>query len=124
MQAGIHSHFLAIADQTTLPIILHDIPSRTNRELSDDTLARLVESKQFIGLRDGTGDLAHPLRLQPLLPPSFRLLSGDDATALAFFANGGGGWLFTVSNVAPGVCEGVFLCCREGPVWRGENFYK
>src|SRR5882757_9471133 len=114
MQAGIHAHFLAIADQTTLPIILHDIPSRTNRELSDDTLARLVESKQFIGLRDGTGDLAHPLRLQPLLPPSFRLLSGDDATALAFFANGGDGCISTVSNVAPGLCQAIFSRCRQG----------
>src|SRR6266404_5667762 len=114
MQAGIHAHFLAIAGQTTLPIILHDIPSRTNRELSDDTLARLVESKQFIGLRDGTGDLAHPLRLQPLLPPSFRLLSGDDATALAFFANGGDGCISTVSNVAPGLCQAIFSSCRQG----------
>src|SRR6267378_1807526 len=114
MQAGIYAHFLAIADQTTLPIILHDIPSRTNRELSDDTLARLVESKQFIGLRDGTGDLAHPLRLQPLLPPSFRLLSGDDATALAFFANGGDGCISTVSNVAPGLCQTIFSSCRRG----------
>jgi len=67
MQAGIDAHFRAIAGSTALPIILHDIPSRTNRELSDDTLARLIESKQFIGLRDGTGDLARPLRLQPLL---------------------------------------------------------
>jgi 4-hydroxy-tetrahydrodipicolinate synthase len=114
MQAGIHAHFRAIADQTTLPIILHDIPSRTNRELSDDTLARLVESKQFIGLRDGTGDLARPLRLQSLLPPSFRLLSGDDATALAFFANGGDGCISTVSNVAPGLCQTIFSSCRQG----------
>src|SRR5712672_3673415 len=114
MQAGIHAHFQAIADSSALPIILHDIPSRTNRELSDDTLARLVESKQFIGLRDGTGDLAHPLRLQPLLPPSFRLLSGDDATALAFFANGGDGCISTVSNVAPGLCQAIFSSCRQG----------
>jgi 4-hydroxy-tetrahydrodipicolinate synthase len=55
MQAGIHAHFRAIAISTALPIILHDIPSRTIRELSDDTLARLAESRQFIGLRDGTG---------------------------------------------------------------------
>jgi 4-hydroxy-tetrahydrodipicolinate synthase len=114
IQAGIHAHFQAIADRTTLPIILHDIPSRTNRELSDDTLARLVESKQFIGLRDGTGDLARPLRLQPLLPPSFRLLSGEDATALAFFANGGDGCISTVSNVTPGLCQAIFSTCRRG----------
>src|SRR6202171_4704690 len=100
MQAGIQAHFRAIADQTTLPLILHDIPSRTNRELSDDTLARLAQSKRCIGLRDGTGDTARPLRLRSRLPPSFRLLSGDDATALAFFVNGGGGWLSTELAVA------------------------
>src|SRR5450631_3671534 len=56
MQTGIHAHYRAIAETTSLPIILHDIPSRTIRELADDTLARLAESKQFIGLRDGAGD--------------------------------------------------------------------
>src|SRR5229473_6529800 len=89
MQAGIQAHFQAIADSTALPIILHDVPSRTVRELSDETLAQLAESGQFVGLRDGTGDIACPPRLRPLLPPRFRLLSGDDATALAFLANGG-----------------------------------
>ena len=114
MQAGIDAHFRAIADRTTLPLILHDIPSRTNRELSDDTLARLAKSTRFIGLRDGTGDIARPLRLRSRLPPSFRLLSGDDATALAFFVNGGDGCISTVSNVAPGLCQAVFSSCRQG----------
>src|SRR6202041_570120 len=91
MQAGIQAHFRAIADSTALPVILHDIPSRTIRELSDDTLLRLAESRQFIGLRDATCDMARPLRLRPLLPTGFRLLSGDDATALAFVSLGGGG---------------------------------
>src|ERR1700676_5587174 len=114
MQAGIYAHFLAIADSTTLPIILHDIPSRTIRELADDTLARLAESKRFIGLRDGTGDIARPPRLRPLLPARFRLLSGDDATALAFFANGGDGWITMISNVAPELCQIIFSNCRQG----------
>src|SRR6202795_5254962 len=83
MQAGIYAHFRAIAVSTSLPIILHDIPSRTIRELSDDTLARLAKSAQFIGLRDASGDITRPLRLRQLLPPGFRLFSGDDATALA-----------------------------------------
>jgi 4-hydroxy-tetrahydrodipicolinate synthase len=114
MQAGIDAHFRTISDQTSLPIILHDIPSRTNRELADETLARLAESKRFIGLRDGTGDLTRPLRLQPLLPPGFRLLSGDDATALAFFANGGDGCISLVSNIAPGLCQAIFSSSRQG----------
>src|ERR1700736_1778256 len=111
MQAGIHAHFRAIAVSTALPIILHDIPSRTIRELSDDTLAGLAESRQFIGLRDGTGDIARPVRVQSLLPPGFRMLSGDDATALAFVANGGDGCISIVSNVAPELCLAIFSNC-------------
>jgi 4-hydroxy-tetrahydrodipicolinate synthase len=114
MQAGIHAHFRAIADSIRLPVILHDIPSRTNRELADDTLARLAESKQFVGLKDGTGDLTRPMRLRSLLPPEFRLLSGDDATALAFLANGGDGCISMTSNVAPGLCQAIYSNCRQG----------
>jgi 4-hydroxy-tetrahydrodipicolinate synthase len=114
MQAGITAHFQAVAEQTALPIILHDIPSRTVRELSDDTLVRLAESRQFIGLRDATGDIARPMRLRPRLPSGFRLLSGDDLTALAFMANGGDGCLSMISNVAPDLCRVIFSSCRQG----------
>ncbi len=99
---------------TTLPIILHDVPARTIRELSDDTLARLAGSKQFIGLRDGTGDITRPMRLRSLLPHGFRLLSGDDATALAFIATGGDGCISTISNIAPELCLEIFSNCRQG----------
>jgi 4-hydroxy-tetrahydrodipicolinate synthase len=114
MQAGIAAHFRAIADSTTLPIILHDIPSRTVRELSDDTLARLAESRQFVGLRDGSGDICRPLRLQSLLPPGFRLLSGDDTTALAFLGQGGDGCISMISNIAPLLCQEILSNCRQG----------
>jgi len=114
MQAGIDAHFRAIANSTALPIILHDIPARTIRELSDDTLAKLAQSRQFIGLRDGTGDLARPMRLRSMVPLEFRLLSGDDATALAYFANGGDGCVSAVSNVAPELCQVIFSSCRQG----------
>jgi 4-hydroxy-tetrahydrodipicolinate synthase len=114
MQAGIHAHFRAIAVSTALPIILHDIPSRTIRELADDTLAGLAESGQFIGLRDGSGDVTRPLRLRALLPSGFRLLSGDDETALAFVANGGDGCISMISNVAPDLSRIIFSNCRLG----------
>src|ERR1700676_896852 len=114
MQAGIEAHFQAIAASTTLPIILHDIPSRTMRELADDTLARLAQSSQFIGLRDATCDITRPMRLRSRLAPAFRLLSGDDATALAFIANGGDGSISLISNVAPDLCQAIFSNCRQG----------
>ncbi len=114
MQAGIEAHFRAIANSTALPIILHDVPTRTIRELSDHTLARLAQSRRFIGLRDATGDLARPMRLRSTVPSGFRLLSGGDATALAFFANGGDGCISAVSNVAPDLCRVIFSSCRQG----------
>jgi 4-hydroxy-tetrahydrodipicolinate synthase len=114
MPSGIQRHFQAIAESTDLPIILHDIPSRTIRELSDDTLARLAQSGQFIGLKDSTGDIVRPLRLRSLLPSSFRLLSGDDATALAFLTHGGDGCISIVSNIAPQLCQNIFSNCRQG----------
>ena len=114
MQAGIEAHFRAIAASTALPVILHDIPSRTVRELADDTLARLAESKQFVALRDGTSDVARIMRLRPRLPAGFRLLSGEDATALAFLASGGDGCVSQVSNLTPDLCRDIFASCRHG----------
>ena len=114
MQSGIEAHFRAIADSTRLPIILHDVPSRTVRELADDTLARLAESQQFVALRDGTGDVTRPERLSSLLPSKFRVMSGHDATALAYFATGGDGCISTISNVTPDLCRAIFSSCRQG----------
>jgi 4-hydroxy-tetrahydrodipicolinate synthase len=82
--------------------------------LSDDTLVRLAQSRQFIGLRDGTGDVLRPIRLRSRLPIGFRLLSGDDVTALAFVANGGDGCISTISNVAPELCQAILSNCRQG----------
>jgi 4-hydroxy-tetrahydrodipicolinate synthase len=114
MQAGIAAHFRSIADSTDLPIILHDIPARTVRELGDATLSGLSQSRQFIGLRDATGDLARPLRLRTMLPCGFRLLSGDDMTALAFFASGGDGCISAISNVVPELCQVIYSSFRQG----------
>lgn len=113
-QAGLLAHFRAIADSTRLPMILYDVPSRTGCGLADETVARLAEKAQFIGLNDATGDIARPARLRPLVGPGFRLFSGDDATALAFFAMGGDGCISVASNVAPGLCREMFMAFTSG----------
>ena len=116
MQAGIEAHFRAIADATALPIILHDDPARTIRGLSDDTLVKLSESPQFIGLKDSTGDLSRPARLRSRVPAQFRLLSGNDTTTLAFLCSGGDGCISILSNVAPSACQDIFSSCEQGRV--------
>lgn len=114
MQAGIYAHFCAIADSSRLPIVLHDVPSRTVRELSDDTVIQLAKSRQFVGLRDATGDITRPVRLRSMLRTDFRLLSGDDTTAPAFLVHGGDGCISVTSNVMPDLCLQLYRSCRQG----------
>jgi 4-hydroxy-tetrahydrodipicolinate synthase len=114
MQAGIDAHFRSIANSTALPIVLHDIPERTLRPLADDTVLRLAESPQFIGLKDSTGDLSRPWRLRPKARTGFRFLSGNDMTATAFLSGGGDGCISMVSNIAPALCQAIFSGCRQG----------
>jgi 4-hydroxy-tetrahydrodipicolinate synthase len=121
MQAGLYAHFSAIAQSTCLPIILYDVPYRTVCGLSDATIARLAESKNFIGLKDATGDLTRPARLRTLVGTEFRLLSGDDATALAFIAQGGNGCISVTSNVAPGLCRSMFLAYKQKQMARAQR---
>src|SRR5262249_24375640 len=91
MPSGIAAHFRAVAAATTLPVILHDIPARTVRGLPDDIVVELAGSPLFAGLRDGSGDTTRLTRLRSRLPASFRLLTGDDTTSLAYLAAGGHG---------------------------------
>jgi 4-hydroxy-tetrahydrodipicolinate synthase len=114
MQEGIAAHFQAIALSTGLPIVLHDIPSRTLRELADETLLRLAERRQFVGMRDGSGDVTRSLRLSGRLPDGFRLMSGDDATVLGYVAAGGDGCFSTVANVTPELCRAIHSSLRQG----------
>ena len=97
------------------------MPSRTARGLADETIARLAETQRVIGLKDATGDISRPARLRPLLGHDFRLLSGDDATALGFIVQGGDGCISVTSNVAPGICRDMFLALKQGSAARAQR---
>lgn len=121
MQAGLEAHFRAIAGATGLPIFLYDVPSRTVTGLADDTIARLAEVPRIIGLKDATGDVMRPARLRPRVGAGFRLLSGDDATAPAFLAQGGDGCISVTSNLAPGLCRAMYLQRQDGHTARSQR---
>jgi 4-hydroxy-tetrahydrodipicolinate synthase len=121
-QTGLYEHFRAIAQSSGLPIILYDVPSRTVCGLADETIARLAELPGIIGLKDATGDVIRPTRLRSLLGPDFRLLTGDDATVLAFISQGGNGCISVTSNVAPGLCRNMFLACRQGQIASAQRY--
>lgn len=124
MQEGMLAHFRTIAGSTGLPVILHDAPSRTLRPLADETLLRLVESRQFVGLRDASCDINRPMRLARLLPAGFRLLSGDDVTAFGYIAGGGDGAISEVSNIAPDLCRTIFSQVRQGRLQTARYLHK
>jgi 4-hydroxy-tetrahydrodipicolinate synthase len=116
MPAGVLAHFQAIAACTGLPIVLHDNPARTMREISDETILRLSESAQFMALHDSTGNVPRLFRLRSMLPPGFRLLCGNDAGAMAYLACGGDGCVSAVANLYPDLCRRSYECCLTGNV--------
>ena len=121
MQAGLYAHFRLLAESTGLPIILYDVPSRTACGLSDHTVARLAELPRIIGLKDAARDATRPARLRPLVGTNFRLLCGDDALALPYFAQGGDGCISVTSNVAPGLCRSMFSAWKRGQSVRAQR---
>ncbi|MET0968230.1 MAG: 4-hydroxy-tetrahydrodipicolinate synthase [Tardiphaga sp.] len=113
-QDGIAAHFHAIASATRLPIVLHDAPARCARALSDDTLLRLADLPRMIGLCSDDGVASRVVRLRQRLPAGFRLLSGDDTAGLSYLLVGGDGVVSATANVAPQLCRGMVVACRQG----------
>ncbi|MBX9830268.1 MAG: 4-hydroxy-tetrahydrodipicolinate synthase [Xanthobacteraceae bacterium] len=121
-QAGCYTHFDAIAQSSGLPIILHDVPSRTGRAIADETVAQLGQKhSRIIGLDDATGDLTRPGRLRSFLGDDFGLMCGDDAVALPYLAQGGHGCISAMSNVAPGLCRSMYLSFRRGEIGQAQR---
>ncbi len=103
-QNGMIAHYTAIHDDAKLPIIIYNIPGRSVVDMSNQTLAKLAELSNIIGVKDATGDLSRPLELARLAGKDFIQLSGDDITAAAFLAQGGHGVISVVANIAPKMC--------------------
>ncbi|MEQ9813902.1 MAG: 4-hydroxy-tetrahydrodipicolinate synthase [Azospirillaceae bacterium] len=103
-QDGLYAHFKAIHDATGLPILIYNIPGRSVVDMSVETMKRLADLPRIAGVKDATNDLARPLRVRTEIGPDFCQLSGEDATATAFFAQGGHGCISVTANVAPRLC--------------------
>ena len=105
---GLILHFTKIAESTHLPVIIYNVPARAGFDLSDDITAHLYKNvKNIVGLKDATGDLSRVISIRSKTDKNFLLLSGEDATALAFNASGGDGVISVVSNVAPKLMQNL-----------------
>jgi len=100
-QEGLYQHFKAIAESSELPQILYNVPGRTAVDLLPETVARLANIPNIIGIKEATGDLQRLADLKAILPADFALYSGDDETGCDFMLQGGHGVISVTTNVAP-----------------------
>jgi 4-hydroxy-tetrahydrodipicolinate synthase len=116
-QEGLYQHFKAIATEGGLPVILYNVPGRTVADIANDTVLRLAELPQIIGMKDATGDIPRGSDLIARLSavrPDFAYYSGNDDSALALAAMGGDGVISVTANVAPAESAAVYEHAFEG----------
>ena len=104
-QEGLYQHYKSINDNTNLPIIIYNIPSRCVIDMSVDTMARLYELKNIVGVKDATGDLNRLDQTIKKLGNDFINLTGEDGLAFEFNKRGGNGIISVTGNIAPKMCS-------------------
>ncbi len=104
-QEGLYQHYKTINDNTSLPIIIYNIPSRCVIDMSVDTMAKLFELKNIAGVKDATGDLNRLDQTIKKLGPEFIQLTGEDGLAFKFNRRGGVGIISVTANIAPKLCS-------------------
>lgn len=115
-QEGLYQHFMAVANAVDIPQILYNVPGRTGCDLSNDTVIRLAQHPNIIGIKDATGGLERGTDLILRAPKAFAVLSGDDATAAALMLMGGKGVITVTGNVAPKLMHDMCLAALAGDV--------
>ena len=113
-QQGLFDHYRAISEAADIPILIYNIPGRCAVDMTVETMARLAGLRNIVGVKDATNDLARPLRTRLEIGEGFCQLSGEDATATAFLAQGGHGCISVTANVAPRLCAEMHEAWRRG----------
>ncbi len=103
-QAGLIAHFTALHDCCSLPIIIYNIPGRSVVDMLPDTMGQLAKLPRIVGVKDATGKIERVSQQRATCGKDFIQLSGEDATALGFNAQGGTGCISVTANVAPKLC--------------------
>jgi 4-hydroxy-tetrahydrodipicolinate synthase len=113
-QEGLYQHFKAINDAISIPIIIYNIPPRSVVDMGVETMKRLFELKNIVGVKDATGNIARISLQRAAMGPDFIQLSGDDMTALSCNAAGAHGCISVVSNIAPAHCAKLQNASLDG----------
>ena len=104
-QDGLYQHYKAINDKCGIPILIYNIPGRSVIDMSVDTMAKLYELKNIVGVKDATGDLDRVTQQKNKMGKEFIQLTGNDDNALEFNRRGGVGAISVTANIAPKICS-------------------
>jgi 4-hydroxy-tetrahydrodipicolinate synthase len=100
-QNGLYAHYMKIADSVDIPIVIYNVPGRCGTDILSDTVARLAEHPNIVGLKEATGELKRASEVISMCSDDFVVLSGDDVNTLPILSVGGKGVISVVANVAP-----------------------
>ena len=115
-QEGIYQHFKAIAEATSIPMVIYNVPGRTVVSMSNDTILRLAEIPNIVGVKEASGNIGNNIELINSVPKGFVVLSGDDSTGLPFMLCGGHGVVTVAANVAPKLFADMCRAALEGDI--------
>ena len=113
-QNGLIRHFTAVADASTVPVILYNVPGRTGCNLLPKTVAVLAEHPNIVGIKEATGNMAQMVEIMHLCGDKIDVYSGEDALTVAMMAMGGKGTISVLSNVAPREAVALTDACVAG----------
>ena len=113
-QEGLYAHYKAIAENSDIPIVIYNIPGRSIVDMNLETMNKLFQIKNIIGVKDATSDISRVFKYKSIIGDSFNQLSGEDATTLAYMTYGGHGSISVTSNIAPKLCSDFMNLCLAG----------
>ena len=113
-QEGLYAHYKAIAENSDIPIVIYNIPGRSIVDMNLETMNKLFQIKNIIGVKDATSDISRVFKYKSIIGDSFNQLSGEDATTLAYMTYGGHGSISVASNIAPKLCSDFMNLCLAG----------
>ncbi len=122
-QEGLFRHYAAIAENTSLPLVLYNIPGRTNVTIAPETIAQLAEIPNIVGVKESTLSMNMVSDIRRLCGEEFDILSGDDPMTLPLLALGGTGVVSVASNVAPGAVSDLVAAMNSGDLARGRELH-
>jgi 4-hydroxy-tetrahydrodipicolinate synthase len=124
-QEGLFRHFKAIADSTSLSIMLYNIPGRCSVDILPETVARLAnECRNVVSIKEASGSVERVSELRRRLPEAFTILSGDDSLTLPFMAVGAAGVVSVASNLFPSEVRALVRGCEAGDLKSAEILHR